>query len=64
VLPGARKFVELGVLTKKPIEQLDEISSTTRAIEDLSNNDTMAGSDAEPKLEPPQPEGDEANNPH
>jgi len=64
VLPGARKFVELGVLTKKPIEQLDEISSTTRAIEDLSNDDTMAGSDAEPKLEPPQPEGDEANNPH
>lgn len=64
VLPGARKFVELGVLTKKPIEQLDEVSSTTRTIEDLSDTDTLTGPDTEPKLDPPQSEGDEANNPH
>lgn len=64
VLPGARKFVELGVLTKKPIEQLDEVSSTTRTIEDLSDTNTLTGPDTEPKLDPPQSEGDEANNPH
>jgi DNA recombination protein RmuC len=63
VLPGARKFIELGVLTKKPIEQLDEISSTTREIEDQTTPDTLAGAGTEPKLEPPA-DGDENVNPH
>jgi DNA recombination protein RmuC len=64
VLPGARKFIELGVLTKKPLEQLDEVSSTTREIEDQSDQDTLTGTDTEPPRDPPAVEGDEAGNPH
>jgi hypothetical protein len=30
VLPGARKFVELGVRTEKPIEELAEIEVSVR----------------------------------
>jgi len=36
VLPGARKFTELGVRGKKSLDQLTEIESMTRAVEDLS----------------------------
>ena len=65
VLPGARKFVELGVLTKKPIEELEEVSSTTREIEDQSGDAKSAEPAAEPKLDSPSPpNGDEASNPH
>jgi len=64
VLPGARKFIELGVLTKKAIEPLEEVSSTTREIEDLSVDDPSAESDKEPQLEPPPTEVDETLNPH
>jgi DNA recombination protein RmuC len=37
VLPGARKFVELGVQAKQEIASLNEIETTTRQIEDLSD---------------------------
>jgi len=36
VLPGARKFTELGVRGKKSLDQLTEIDSMTREVEDLS----------------------------
>jgi len=64
VLPGARKFIDLGVLTKKPIEQLDQVSSITREPETLSDPDALPGSGTEPKLEPPPAEGDETGSPH
>jgi DNA recombination protein RmuC len=64
VLPGARKFIDLGVLTKKPIEQLDQVSSITREPETLSGPDALPGAGAEPQLEPPPSEGDETGSPH
>jgi DNA recombination protein RmuC len=33
VLPGARKFVELGVRTDKPIEELPQVEVTARVTE-------------------------------
>jgi DNA recombination protein RmuC len=42
VLPGARKFVELGVRTDKPIEDLAQIEVTARLTES-----------ATPRLAPP-----------
>ena len=36
VLPGARKFVDLGVQAKEPIEPLAQIESMAREVEDLS----------------------------
>lgn len=38
VLPGARKFVELGVQAKHEIAPLNEIETTSRQIEDLSDD--------------------------
>jgi DNA recombination protein RmuC len=38
VLPGARKFVELGVQARQEIEPLNEIETATREIEDLSDD--------------------------
>ena len=38
VLPGARKFVELGVQAKQEIAPLNEIETTSRQIEDLSDD--------------------------
>jgi len=38
LLPGARKFVELGVQAKEEIPPLNEIETATREIEDLSDD--------------------------
>lgn len=38
VLPGARKFVELGVLAKKPVEKLESIESVPRTM--IEGNDS------------------------
>jgi DNA recombination protein RmuC len=43
VLPGARKFVELGVRAEKPIEELEEIEVSARLTEDPG-----------PRLSPPE----------
>jgi DNA recombination protein RmuC len=45
VLPGARKFTELGVRGKKSLDQLTEIDSMTREVEDLSGQ-TEAGEES------------------
>ncbi len=43
VLPGARKFTEMGISSKKPVENIDQIETATRNIETQSiasqNND-------------------------
>jgi len=57
VLPGARKFVELGVQAKKEIAPLNEIETTTRQVEDLSadsSNDEPAitAIDIQPDTQP------------
>ena len=45
VLPGARKFTEMGISSKKTVENIDQVETTTRNIEIQSitsqNNDTL-----------------------
>ncbi len=41
VLPGARKFTELGVQAKKPIEQLEVLESLPRTIVDATTDDEI-----------------------
>ena len=49
VLPGARKFVELGIRPKKEIEQVEPLESLLRTMVDSSNEDD--DDDAPPALE-------------
>ncbi len=54
VLPGARKFVELGVQEKEEIAPLNEIETTTRQIEDRSvtaptDKPTITAMDVQPE---------------
>lgn len=49
VLPGARKFVELGIRPKKEIEQVEPLESLPRTMVDSSNEDD--DDDAPPALE-------------
>lgn len=39
VLPGARKFIELGVATKKSLPELNPLEQAPRRVESASNND-------------------------
>ena len=50
VLPGARKFVELGIRPKKEIEQLDPLVSLPREMVDSGEDESSAdrGDDANP----------------
>ena len=50
VLPGARKFVELGIRPKKEIEQVEPLESLPRTMVDSSNEDDD-DDDAPPALE-------------
>ncbi len=57
VLPGARKFVELGVQAKEEIAPLNDIETTTREIEDLSgdtpaDNPAITAIDVQPDVQP------------
>jgi len=57
VLPGARKFVELGVQAKQEIEPLNDIETTAREIEDLSgdapaDNPAITAIDVQPDIQP------------
>jgi DNA recombination protein RmuC len=48
VLPGARKFVDLGVHEKKPLEKLDTLDPVPRTmIESGSNDEPAAGGDTD-----------------
>jgi DNA recombination protein RmuC len=58
VLPGARKFIEMGVMTKKPIESLTEIETMTRSVEDQSEETANSTTEALP------PDADGATTPH
>jgi len=67
VLPGARKFVELGVQAKEEIAPLNEIETTTRQIEDLSGDTPtedpeITAIDVQPESEPK--DLDEPTQPH
>ena len=50
VLPGARKFVELGIRPKKELEQLDPLESLPREIADSGDDESSTGH--EPAGEP------------
>ncbi|MDH4074236.1 MAG: DNA recombination protein RmuC, partial [Gammaproteobacteria bacterium] len=50
VLPGARKFVELGIRPKKELEQLDPLESLPREIADSGDDESSTGHD--PTSEP------------
>jgi DNA recombination protein RmuC len=43
VLPGARKFVELGIHPKKEIERIDPLEALPRTISDPANDDEESG---------------------
>ena len=45
VLPGARKFVELGIRPKKEIESLDPLDSLPRSMDDSSSEDETGDDD-------------------
>ncbi len=48
VLPGARKFVDLGVHEKKPLEKLDTLDPVPRTmIESGSDDDPIAEDDGD-----------------
>ena len=52
VLPGARKFTEMGIQAKKPIPELDQIEKSTRKIEtDHSTDDEITPRIVEKKRE-------------
>ena len=53
VLPGARKFVELGVQPKAEIAALNPIETTARGIDDLSENQRVGDADADPQAREP-----------
>lgn len=60
VLPGARKFVELGVQAKEEIAPLHDIETTTRQIEDLSGDvpaesPAITAIDVQPDVQPDIP---------
>lgn len=59
VLPGARKFVELGVQAKTEIPELSEIETAAREIEDRSD----ATSDERPQIESIDVNSDSKDNP-
>jgi DNA recombination protein RmuC len=47
VLPGARKFVELGVHEKKTIEKLDTLDPVPRTMIESSDDEPAADDDAD-----------------
>jgi len=68
VLPGARKFTELGVAAKKPLEQITEIETLTRQVGDVEKPQVEQD---KPKTEapaaPPEPadrKADDASKTH
>jgi DNA recombination protein RmuC len=48
VLPGARKFTELGVQSKRPMDELNEIETMTRELENLEDRGNEPGKDQQP----------------
>ncbi len=54
VLPGARKFVELGVQARKPIETLTEVETAAREVSSVSEESAAPASDT-PQAEAGQP---------
>jgi len=55
VLPGARKFVDLGVQEKGEIAALNEIETTTRQVEDLSQAEDLSQVEDMAKRKPADP---------
>ena len=49
VLPGARKFVELGIRPKKEIEPLETLESLPRQLPEITEDDKIAGKKPPPK---------------
>ena len=45
VLPGARKFVDLGVHEKKPLEKLDTLDPVPRTMIESGSDDAAAAED-------------------
>ncbi|MAF84694.1 MAG: DNA recombination protein RmuC [Chromatiales bacterium] len=67
VLPGARKFVELGIQEKDEIAMPNEIETTTREIEDLSDDkppEQPAITAIDIKSEADQDDSDDPTHPH
>ncbi len=63
VLPGARKFVELGVQAKDKITQLNDIETAARHIEDLSD-EALADKPAISAIDvQPEPDTEDLNDP-
>jgi DNA recombination protein RmuC len=50
VLPGARKFTELGVQAKRPIEPLNQIETMTREVEDQTTGKISDEGDQRPQI--------------
>lgn len=49
VLPGARKFVELGIRPKKEIEPLETLESLPRELPEITDDDKIASKETPPK---------------
>jgi DNA recombination protein RmuC len=69
VLPGARKFVELGVHARKPIETLTEVETATREVSPPTENIEPATPDrpqpeAGKALKSPDPDPEDLVKPH
>jgi DNA recombination protein RmuC len=45
VLPGARKFVDLGIHEKKPLEKLDTLDPVPRTMIESGSDDDATGED-------------------
>jgi len=68
VLPGARKFVELGVQAKEEIAPLNDIEAAVREIEDRSgnaptDNPAITAIDVQPDVQPEPDTGDHDDDP-